>query len=475
MNLLKKLLGISPDKLDCALVIAPIWGIQNPPIGLAYIKSMLLKENYMVTCFDFNIEFYHSSREKIHWDLNYPGFFHETSKFEEAKKRYEKIINKWVDHILNKNPRIIGFSIFQSTALLSLIMASKIKEKNKEVIIFGGGLEINEKYRSQEELNIYFEKGFDYLITRNNNEVVRFVNAIIRKKGFAKNIPGIVYKSKKENSIKYNNKPSNNVNLLVNLIPDYSDFNFSIYKNKDSLPVNFSYGCVNRCTFCIDPHLWNYYACKKGEQMYLEIKHYLDTYPNIKNFQFTDSLINGNHRELEKFCDLVIQNNIKFSWNAKARFDKKLTKSLLEKIKKSGCTNLDFGLESGSQKVLDDMNKNIDLKDVKKILKDCKEVGINTFCFIMIGYPTETEKDFEKTLDFIRENKEYISRVGQTTCCYVVKPSVLYDKREQYKIKGGTTGWRNDIVSPEIRKKRADKLIKLIKEVYGVNHCVQTH
>jgi anaerobic magnesium-protoporphyrin IX monomethyl ester cyclase len=69
-------------------------------------------------------------------------------------------------------------------------------------------------------------------------------------------------------------------------------------------------------------------------------------------------------------------------------------------MKRAGCIRLRLGVESGSQRILDLMKKRINKTQIEKAVKMCKKVGIEAFCFFMLGYPTETEKEMRETIDF---------------------------------------------------------------------------
>jgi len=149
---------------------------------------------------------------------------------------------------------------------------------------------------------------------------------------------------------------------------------------------------------------------------------------------FNDSLINGVPRELEKFCDLVIDGGLKFRWSGMALIRKELTHEFLAKMKRAGCFHLSWGLESGCQDVLDLMHKSFfDMILAKKVIKLVHEVGISQSVSLIAGFPGETEEMFIKTKEFITEYKDYFAVSIQPMM--IAKNSPVYIKPEQFGIK----------------------------------------
>lgn len=121
-------------------------------------------------------------------------------------------------------------------------------------------------------------------------------------------------------------------------------------------------------------------------------------------------------------------------WIAQQRFEKGLTGELLEKMKRSGCTALFFGLESINQRIQKLIRKGIDLKEVRRILEDCKRLGINTHLFAMIGVPTETREEAGETIDFLIENRGLYTTFEVVRFC-LMAGSPMAQEPEKYGIR----------------------------------------
>lgn len=92
--------------------------------------------------------------------------------------------------------------------------------------------------------------------------------------------------------------------------------------------------------------------------------------------------------------------------------DSKLSNQIIEKIAKSGCKKIGFGMESGSNKILKNIHKGISYKEACRIIKKCYECGIAVQLYFIIGFPGEKLEDVKETLNFITENRKYIATFG---------------------------------------------------------------
>lgn len=226
------------------------------------------------------------------------------------------------------------------------------------------------------------------------------------------------------------------------------------------IPIVTSRGCVNRCTYCAERVFWKNYRFRSAENVYTEIKHQHDTLGK-NSFYIVDSLINGNMKELERLCDLIIKDNtLRIYWGGKAAIRPEMTRGILQKLYKAGNRSIVYGIESGSDKVLQDMGKRFDIELTTKVIKETHESGIAVGTFWIIGFPTEKEEDFEETIRFIRTNKAYIDIVTPGYGCGILKGSELFINYRKYGIEFKENGWYSSYTTPEIR----DTRLKRFKE-----------
>jgi MoaA/NifB/PqqE/SkfB family radical SAM enzyme len=174
-----------------------------------------------------------------------------------------------------------------------------------------------------------------------------------------------------------------------------------------------------------------------GRRIYEEIKYHIKQNPDIEHIEFLDLLFNGNMQTLTEFCELMIREPLKenLRWHANVVIRPQMTKDALQKMRKSGCFHLTYGIESGSQRVLDLMRKRYKIEDADNVLKYTHEAGIQVTCNFMFGFPGETEKDFQQTLEFLRRNKNYVDvAYPSRTFCTIEPYSYLEKHLEEFSI-----------------------------------------
>ena len=118
-------------------------------------------------------------------------------------------------------------------------------------------------------------------------------------------------------------------------IPDYLDFKYDILNNKYEQPNRLdlldSRGCINACHFCYERLFWPKYRAMSAKKLFEQIKKHISVFPQINYFYFNGLLLNGNLKNLEEFCDFIIENNIKISWAGQAVVRDDMTLNLLKK------------------------------------------------------------------------------------------------------------------------------------------------
>jgi radical SAM superfamily enzyme YgiQ (UPF0313 family) len=258
----------------------------------------------------------------------------------------------------------------------------------------------------------------------------------------------------------------------LNQLPfaDFGDFALDSYDQPNRLPIYLSRGCPNKCVYCNENMNWRGYRTRKGKKVFEEIRHQLSKYNQVTHFDFADQLVNGSPQELLQMADLIIKEGLKVTWAGQAMIRHYMTPDLLNKLKQSGCVCLAYGLESGSQKVLDLMRKGFTTKDAQRVIRDTHRAGIDAVANFMFGFPGETEDDFGQTLDFISENKEYISTVNPSRAYTAIGVgSYIYEHADEFNVDltSGHLFWetKNRDNTYEIRQKRYEKFCNLVSSL----------
>ncbi len=163
-----------------------------------------------------------------------------------------------------------------------------------------------------------------------------------------------------------------------------------------------SRGCPNACVFCANSSYWRrILRLRDPVDVVDEIEEVINTY-GIRGFDFWDDTLTVVPRHVEQICNEIIRRNLDIAWYARIRVNT-VNRSLLELMKRAGCVALSFGVESGSPRVLKEINKNITLDQAEKVAKICNELGFHTKAFFMFNLPTETLDDVKSTLKFMNK------------------------------------------------------------------------
>ncbi|RMF92284.1 MAG: radical SAM protein, partial [Candidatus Schekmanbacteria bacterium] len=169
-------------------------------------------------------------------------------------------------------------------------------------------------------------------------------------------------------------------------------------------PMNTSRGCPFPCTFCSVSSIWGrMYTMMSAQRIYDDIV-YLQKKYSIAGVYFREDNFTLNRNRLETFCELLIKKGCKIKWACESRIDS-LDRSILEKMYKAGCRGLYLGVESGSERMLSFLKKNITVEDIRRVFKECNSIGIKTAASVMVGLPTETFDERKQTLKLIEEIK----------------------------------------------------------------------
>jgi len=162
-----------------------------------------------------------------------------------------------------------------------------------------------------------------------------------------------------------------------------------------------SRGCPYRCLFCSRCVLGKKYRTRSPEHVVKEIKLLKKQY-GIREIRFMDDVLTLNRKWIEKLCNLMIKEKLNISWNCLTRVDL-VDKSILKLMKKAGCWNIFYGIESNNPKILGIIKKDITIKQIRDAVKWTKEVGIEIRASFMIGLPGETPEIAKNLVRFAIE------------------------------------------------------------------------
>lgn len=156
-------------------------------------------------------------------------------------------------------------------------------------------------------------------------------------------------------------------------------------------------GCPYNCYYCVKSY-GSKLSQSSVERIVEEIQLWQNTF-GVKSIRFIDDTFTINRQRVIELCKAIIEHQLNIVWVCLSRADN-LDKEMLEWMQKSGCMRIYFGLESGSQHMLDVYQKDIKVEVALSNLLLCREVGIETAGFFLGGHAEETESDFEDTIRF---------------------------------------------------------------------------
>ena len=320
----------------------------------------------------------------------------------------------------------LGISVF---SYLQKDDALKLGEKYDNVLFGGSGVDV-------------FWPRKHFIVGEGEYALVEFLNGNL-------DYPGI------------NGRQPEQIQDIENLPPpDYSDV---IHKhNYDTAIISGSRGCVRKCTFCDVMTIWPKYKWKTGKKI-ADDMHEVAERTGLKKIGFSDSLVNGSMKHFRDMCKELASREKKIQWNGQfiVRGAKTFSSDDFDNLANSGCNGLTMGIESGSEKVRDHMRKKFSNEDIDYFMTNLGDRKIKMKMLLIVGYPTETEEDFEETLSLLKRYKKYakyISVSPHMMLTYANTP-LDFDHRDLYDTEG--FHWKNDISNYGIRLERFKKVFEV--------------
>ena len=376
-------------KTSVAFILLPEWSIQFPPYNVARLAAVAKQAGYKTYAYDLNIKAF---KQHKYWpNLDFDPWsgtrdwkWRSPYYLTELHPYMENFLNSYIDKLLDLNVTAVGFTLYYCNAEPTKWMAKELKRRNPNIKIIVGGPDTQNGFWQP-------EPEYDYIVTGEGEKLLLEVLSHIEQ--------GLPL----EKQMHLRQIENERLNLDSVPAPDYSFFNFSDYGIPNGVNLELSRGCTAKCVFCTETHFWKY----RGRMSSTVVNEVLNLYNNhgIDVIWFLDSLVNGNLKELRAFAKGIIASGAKISWTGYARCDERMDLEYLQDLADSGCIALSFGIESGSENVLKDMDKGVTVSEIEQNLRDCATVGIEAFSTWVTGFPTETAQDFYETMTLIWRNR----------------------------------------------------------------------
>ena len=165
-------------------------------------------------------------------------------------------------------------------------------------------------------------------------------------------------------------------------------------------PLTTSRGCVYWCDFCTAVRMFGRRYRMRSPKNVVDELEYLHKTFGAKQFTFYDDAFTVDQHRAEEICAEIRNRGLKIKWDCETRVDM-VTKELLRKMKDAGCIAVWFGVESGSQQVIDAMSKGISIEQTRRTIGWAKEVGLMTVTSAILGFPGETKETALETTKLV--------------------------------------------------------------------------
>lgn len=173
------------------------------------------------------------------------------------------------------------------------------------------------------------------------------------------------------------------------------------YRQAPIAPILTSRGCPYRCTFCAGPIMTGHKLRLRSVEGIMEEVSLLVRNYGVRELHIVDDTFTSSKQRVMAFCEALRRSfpTMSFTMPNGVRLDT-LDREMLQAMKVAGCHSLIVGIESGSQRILDDMHKGTTCEEIREKITLIHEIGLSVRGFFIIGYPTETKEDIEKTIAF---------------------------------------------------------------------------
>ena len=465
---------------EILLVSCPPWGVVMPPLGVACLAEYLRAEAITLQVQDLNLDLYEraTAQERSFWDFDTINRVPVPQIAACLHDAFGAAMEEFVQRA--QSFPVIGFSANNLiSATFAGIVASRIKQRDPDKVLIVGGPGVFYSWDRQ-----WIPPGaIDFFVIGEGEvalgKLLRSLRSSAADTRRGEAIPGVLATREKDTSRFVPAQPIADLNKLP--FPTFADFALPRYNPGAAyhpLPILTSRGCINRCSYCIDWHMCAPYRVRDPQLICEEIQQHRAVY-NVDAVEFNDLLCNGSLSYLERLCDLLIKNCPGLFWVSYAAIRPDMTLELLRKVKRSGCVSLCYGLESASDRVLQRMNKRYTRADAARVLRMMHEAELPVRINIIVGFPGETEDDFQETLSFLAENKTYIHEVTNVSA-FVLMPSsdlATFPQRfgVRYKVPTDPATWTDENGLTE--EERIDRVIRTCDRLreWGISNLITNY
>lgn len=332
---------------------------------------------------------------------------------------------KWFDFVKEHQPKVIAFytNLMTKVKILSIVKKLKSEEKLKDIKILLGGPDLT--YNSEN----YLKYGADFLIIGEGEETfLEFSQQFIGKQEF-ETVDGLIFKGENGELIK--NEPRKKIREVDSLpFPNRAKIDLSLYLDtwkkyhgKSTLNISTQRGCPYTCQWCSTAVYGQSYRRRSPKLVVDEIEYLIKEY-NPDALWFVDDVFTVSHKWIAAFSEEMKSRGISIPFECITRAER-MNETILQQLKEAGCFRIWIGAESGSQRIIDLMKRQVNIDKVRDMMLLTQQYEIEAGTFIMVGYPTETKEDIKLTIDYLKAANPSQFTI---TVAYPIKGTGLYNQ-----------------------------------------------
>jgi len=333
---------------------------------------------------------------------------------------------KFQDHLLESKPDLIGIYVNLMTKLNVLKMIKVIEKNLPQTKIILGGPEVRHHAEN------FLKHGADVIVIGEGEQtMLELCEIYSHPENSLNEVAGIAFLNEKNEVIR--TAPRSNLRHIDELpFPNRKKVNLQLYfdawKNRhgeSAISLSTMRGCPYTCKWCSRAVYGGTYRRRSATKVADEIQQLQQQY-SFDTIWFVDDVFTISHKWLKEFHDELLRRKISIRFECITRADR-MNEEVIHLLKESGCFRVWIGAESGSQNVIDAMDRRVDVNQVREMIQLAKKNGIQAGTFIMLGYPGEADVDVIETLHHLKiSDPDYYT----ITVAYPIKGTPMYEEVE---------------------------------------------